>query len=164
MTAMLRTTLSIGAVLGIILVMIAWMQYRLVVLDHAVELYAALMVAVGIGVGIWAGRKVGERREARAAAQVTMADVVPTGVIVRDLVEPLSERELDVLALMAKGCTNQEIADRLFVSINTVKTHVSNVYGKLGVRRRTEAVLAARHHGLLTDAVAATPPTGEPGG
>jgi LuxR family maltose regulon positive regulatory protein len=66
-----------------------------------------------------------------------------------DLVEPLSERELEVLQLLAKGLTNREIAARLFLSLNTVKRHTLNIYGKLGVHSRTQAVARARALGIL---------------
>jgi LuxR family maltose regulon positive regulatory protein len=65
------------------------------------------------------------------------------------LVEPLSERELEVLHLLAEGLTNPEIASRLFLSLNTVKAHTRNIYGKLGVHNRTQAVVRARDLGLL---------------
>jgi LuxR family maltose regulon positive regulatory protein len=64
-------------------------------------------------------------------------------------VEPLSERELEVLQLIAKGLTNPEIAARLFLSLNTVKVHTRNIYGKLGVNNRTQAVARARALGIL---------------
>jgi len=66
-----------------------------------------------------------------------------------DLVEPLSERELEVLQLIAEGLTNPEIASRLFLSVNTVKAHTRNVYGKLGVHSRTQAVAKAQALGVL---------------
>jgi LuxR family maltose regulon positive regulatory protein len=66
-----------------------------------------------------------------------------------ELVEPLSERELEVLQLVAEGLTNQEIASRLFLSLNTVKAHTRNIYGKLGVNSRTQAVARARALGIL---------------
>ena len=66
-----------------------------------------------------------------------------------ELIEPLSERELEVLELIAEGLTNQEIASRLFLALNTVKAHSSNIYGKLGVHSRTQAVARARALGLL---------------
>jgi LuxR family maltose regulon positive regulatory protein len=66
-----------------------------------------------------------------------------------ELVEPLSERELDVLRLIAEGLTNQEIADRLVLSLRTVKWHAGNIYGKLGVKNRTQAVARARSLGIL---------------
>jgi LuxR family maltose regulon positive regulatory protein len=65
------------------------------------------------------------------------------------LIEPLSERELELLRLIAAGMTNRAIADRLMVSVNTVKTHARNIYGKLGVRNRTEATSRARDLELI---------------
>ncbi|MFC2023167.1 LuxR C-terminal-related transcriptional regulator [Chloroflexota bacterium] len=91
--------------------------------------------------------------------QTTMAALGPSPVVsgrptgVRRpspaLVEPLSERELEVLQLIAEGLTNREIASRLFLSLNTVKAHTRNIYGKLGVRSRTQAVARARALGVL---------------
>jgi len=65
------------------------------------------------------------------------------------LVEPLSERELDVLAAIAEGLSNQETAARLYISERTVKWHASNIYGKLQVSSRTEAVARARALGIV---------------
>jgi LuxR family maltose regulon positive regulatory protein len=65
------------------------------------------------------------------------------------LVEPLSERELEVLQLVAEGLSNREISERLFLALSTVKGHNRNIYGKLQVQRRTEAVARARELGLL---------------
>lgn len=67
-----------------------------------------------------------------------------------DLIEPLSERELEVLGLIAEGLTNPEIASRLFLSLNTVKAHIRNIYGKLDVHNRTQAVATARALGIYS--------------
>jgi LuxR family maltose regulon positive regulatory protein len=67
-----------------------------------------------------------------------------------ELVEPLSERELEVLQLIARGLTNPEIASRLFLSVNTVKAHTRNIYGKLAVHNRTQAVTTARALGIYS--------------
>jgi LuxR family maltose regulon positive regulatory protein len=68
---------------------------------------------------------------------------------VSDLLEPLSERELEVLQLLAQGLTNPEIASRLFLSLNTVKAHTRNIYGKLDAHSRTQAVARASALGIL---------------
>jgi LuxR family maltose regulon positive regulatory protein len=82
--------------------------------------------------------------------QVSDHGTVPTDVgAERRLIEPLSDRELEVLALVSEGLTNREIGQRLYISQGTVKAHTSNIYGKLGVRSRTQAVACARSLGLL---------------
>ena len=74
----------------------------------------------------------------------------PPPTVAQPLIEPLSDRELDVLRLLADGQTNQEIALTLFISVNTVKTHLKNIYGKLGVNNRREATVQAKKLGLIT--------------
>jgi LuxR family maltose regulon positive regulatory protein len=64
--------------------------------------------------------------------------------------EPLSQRELEVLQFIAKGSSNKEVARQLFISLPTVKWHTSNIYGKLGVQNRTQAVAKARALGLIS--------------
>jgi len=68
-----------------------------------------------------------------------------------DMLEPLSERELEVLQLITSGCTNQEIAAKLVIAVSTVKSHINSLYGKLGANRRTEAIAIARKLGLLSE-------------
>ena len=83
-------------------------------------------------------------------AEPEQAALIETQVSNAALVEPLSKRELEVLQLIAEGLTNPEIADRLFLSLNTVKAHTRNIYGKLGVHNRTSAVVTARALGTLS--------------
>jgi LuxR family maltose regulon positive regulatory protein len=89
-----------------------------------------------------------------AAFADSAAETVPSikeGNLTRTqgLAEPLTRREGEVLGLIAKGYTNQEIAEALVVTLNTVKKHASGIYGKLGVHSRTQAVARAREFGLL---------------
>jgi len=83
-------------------------------------------------------------------AQPEKADPARTRVPKSEMIEPLSERELEVLALFAEGLTSRETASRLFLAPNTVKAHSSNIYGKLGVHSRTQAIAKARALGLLS--------------
>ncbi len=75
--------------------------------------------------------------------------VTPGTIQAEGLAEPLSQREMEVLRLISEGCSNQEIARRMIVSLSTVKTHINNLYGKLGVETRTEALARARKINLL---------------
>jgi len=82
-----------------------------------------------------------------ASRDITMHPSAPQ----QELLDPLSERELEVLRELTQGASNQEIEDRLVIKVDTVKRHVSNILGKLGVSNRTQAVAQARRLGLLSD-------------
>ncbi len=139
-----------GAILGLLLAAMQTFRYRLVMYDHATEWYVGLVALLFTVVGIWAGRKFSLRKD---SAQVNQQEVeaetfLPDAAAVARL--GLTPRELEVLQLIAQGHSNQEIAAQLFVSLNTVKTHTANVFSKLGVQRRTQAIQKAKTLGLLS--------------
>jgi len=86
---------------------------------------------------------------AKVIAEFTRVSSMVPSAQMEQLVEPLSERELEILGLIARGASNKEIADQLFIAEGTVKNHVTHILGKLGVRDRTQAALKARELGLL---------------
>ena len=86
---------------------------------------------------------------AKVIAEFTRVSSLVPAAQMEQLVEPLSERELEILALIARGARNKEIANQLFIAEGTVKNHVTHILGKLGVRDRTQAALKARELGLL---------------
>jgi DNA-binding NarL/FixJ family response regulator len=86
---------------------------------------------------------------AKVIAEFTRVSSMVPSAQMEQLVEPLSERELEILALIARGYSNKEIASQLFIAEGTVKNHVTHILGKLGVRDRTQAALKARELGLL---------------
>lgn len=136
---MLRTVLVYGAILAAGTFTLEWLQFRFLVRTHAVEAYVALVAVAFLGLGVWLGAKVFRRAPAapfvvNARAQETLG---------------ISERELEVLKLLAAGESNKEIARRLDVSPNTVKTHVTKLFAKLEARRRTEAIQKARELGVI---------------
>jgi DNA-binding NarL/FixJ family response regulator len=136
---MLRTIFIYGVLLGTGAFALNWLQYRLLVQTYSIEAYVALIALAFMGLGIWVGARLFRRApeptfEPNTRVQETLG---------------ISERELEVLELLAAGRSNKEIASRLEVSPNTVKTHVAKLYGKLEVRRRTEAILRARELGML---------------
>ena len=141
-----------GACGGILIVAMRFVEYRFLVVSHSVEIYAALIAAAFAAVGIWFGITLtGRKVEVR---EVTVeVPVVSGGPVVADSarIEALgiTPRELEVLQLMAEGLSNKEMAARLFVSENTVKTHASRVFDKLGASRRTQAVQMAKSQRIL---------------
>jgi len=134
--SMKRTILLYGLTLAILVFLLKYLEYRLIVRDLSLEFYMGLVAVFFTALGIWAGRKL----------TGNTALFVPERTLQRDEIKRLgiSKRELQVLKLMAKGLSNQEIADELFVSLNTIKTHSSNLFAKLEVGRRTQAVQRAK--------------------
>ncbi|WP_263417516.1 helix-turn-helix transcriptional regulator [Terriglobus albidus] len=129
--------------------LLQWSQYRFLVIDHSVEIYGALVAAICSAFGIWLGLKLTRRRpvEVREILVPAAAPFVRNQERVGKL--GITPREMEILELVAAGLSNREIAERLFVSENTVKTHCSRVFGKLGAERRTQAVQIAKETGIL---------------
>lgn len=137
-----------GLALGLLLAALQFFQYRLVILEHAMEWYIGIIALFFTLLGIWAGKKWTYRKPAAATVHPVVNPVRPKAEVLEKL--GITPREFEVLELMAQGLSNQEIADRLFVSLNTVKTHTSNVFAKLDAQRRTQAIQKAKLLGLLT--------------
>jgi DNA-binding CsgD family transcriptional regulator len=137
---MKKIILIYAAVMAFLIFLLAWWDYRLMVHDITMELYIAVIATFCTALGIWAGlRFTGVRG---------IEESEPGGVANPGEYD-ISSREFEVLQLMAKGYSNKEIADELFISINTVKTHTSNLYSKLNASRRTQAVNEARRLRLI---------------
>jgi DNA-binding CsgD family transcriptional regulator len=136
-----RTLLVYGAVLGAGALILQWLDYQRVARLHSGEFYIGVLALAFTALGIWVGAKA--FRQPRAAGE----GFVRNTTVVQTL--GISEREFEVLELLAAGKSNKEISARLNVSPNTVKTHVARIYEKLEVKRRTEAVLRARELGML---------------
>jgi DNA-binding CsgD family transcriptional regulator len=139
-----------GLLGGVLIAGLKFIEYRWLVVQHSVEIYGGLVAAVFAGVGLWLGLELTRRKETVVVREV----LVPApATFVRDQsrLESLgiTPRELEILELIAAGLSTREIAERVFVSENTVKTHTSRVFDKLGVRRRTQAVQHARELRLI---------------
>ena len=138
---MRRHVLLFGLLAGVLIAGLQFIEYRWLVLQHSVEIYGALVAAIFAAVGIWLGQRLTRRPEKVVVREV----LVPApATFVRDDQKlsslGITPRELEVLELIAQGLSNREIAERVHVSENTVKTHSSRVFDKLGARRRTQAV------------------------
>ncbi len=138
---MRKHVLLYGLLCGVLIAALKLVEYRWLVVEHSLEIYGGLVAAVFAGLGIWLGLKLTRPKETVLVKEV----MVPAPAsFVRDerKLEALgiTPRELEILELIAQGLSNKEIAARVFVSENTVKTHSSRVFDKLGARRRTQAV------------------------
>jgi DNA-binding CsgD family transcriptional regulator len=137
---MIRTIFIYGSLLAALAVGLQWLEFQYVVRTHATETYVVLVALAFLGLGLWAGARL--FRRAPPAAEFS-----PNTLAQQSL--RISERELEVLGRLAAGQSNKQIAQDLGVSPNTIKTHVANLFAKLEVSRRTEAILKGRELGLI---------------
>jgi NarL family two-component system response regulator LiaR len=145
---MKRHVLIYGLIGGVLITLLKWTEYRFLVIEHSIEIYGGLTAATFAVLGIWLGLKLTRQRV------VVKEVLVPAGErFVADERKRedlgITRRELEILELVAQGMSNREIAGKLYVSENTVKTHCSRAFDKLGAKRRTQAVQFGKEFGLL---------------
>ena len=155
---MTRHVLIYGLIGGILIAVLQWTEYRFLVIDHSIEIYGGLIAAIFAVLGIWLGLKLTRPQEKIVVKEIPVHVRVEVPVLVAAPFAPddskrenlgITRRELEILELIAQGMSNREIAEKLFVSENTVKTHSSRVFDKLGAKRRTQAVQLGKEFGLL---------------
>jgi NarL family two-component system response regulator LiaR len=133
-----RDILLYGVCGGLLIAVLKLTEYRFLVVEHSVEIYVALVAALFAGLGIWLGLTLTRKKPA------VMKEIQSIDPFLADQAHVsrlgITARELEILGLIAAGLSNREIAGRLFVSENTVKTHSSRLFDKLGAKRRTQAV------------------------
>jgi len=136
-----RDILLYGVCGGLLILVLKLTEYRFLVVEHSVEIYGALIAALFAGLGIWLGLTLTRKKPEVVIKEVTVPAGAPFVVDEARVSElGITRRELEILGLIAAGLSNREIAARLFVSENTVKTHSSRLFDKLGAKRRTQAV------------------------
>jgi NarL family two-component system response regulator LiaR len=140
-----KTILIYGLVLALLVFILKFVEYRFFVRDLSLEFYIGLIAIMFTTLGIWSGWKLTSKK--------VIVKTVPSEPFQLNEAElnrlGISKREHEVLELMARGLSNQEIADKLFVSLNTVKTHTSNLFLKLETKRRTQAVQKGKELHLI---------------
>ena len=155
---MKRHVLIFGLVGGLLIATLQYTEYRFVIIEHSVELYGALVAILFATFGIWLGLRITRRRETVRETVVVREVPVPVGApapkpfapnTARQQILGITAREMEILTLVARGLSNREIATKLFVSENTVKTHCARAFDKLGAARRTQAVQRGKELGLL---------------
>lgn len=138
--------------MALLLFLLKWLEFKLVIIDHALEIYIGAIAVVFTTLGIWLALKLARpKKETIIVEKEIYIQKDPDFRINEQELGNLniSKRELEVLQLMAEGLSNQEIASRLFVSLNTIKTHSSNIFEKMDVKRRTQAVEKAKRMNII---------------
>ncbi len=147
-----KWVLLYGSCLALLLLLLRWLELRFLILSHAQDVYNGAIALIFTLLGIWIALKIAKPKKETVIVEKTVylqpeKEFVLNQTALEEL--NLSPREMEVLELIAKGMSNAEIAEKLFVSLNTIKTHSSKLYEKLEVKRRTQAVEKARQLSLI---------------
>ena len=136
---------------GLLIVLLKLIEYRFLVIERSIEIYGGLIALLFASVGIWLGLKLTKNKV--VVKEVPVEVPIPAREFVLDQAKlqqlGITARELEILQLIAGGMSNREIAEKLFVSENTVKTHSSRLFDKLSAKRRTQAVQLGKEFGLI---------------
>ena len=147
-----KATIFYSICLALLLFLLKWLELRFIIFDYSLEIYIGFIAFIFTALGIWLALKLSKPKIETVVVEkevyLSRNDIF---VLNKSLVTQLelSSRELEILGFMAEGNSNQEIANRLFVSVSTVKTHNQNLFEKLDVKRRTQAVEKAKRLNLI---------------
>jgi len=147
-----RTILLYGISLALLLFLLRWLELRFIIFDHAMEVYIGAIAVIFTALGMWLALKLTKPKIERVVVEKEIYIEKAREFVFNEAETArlgISKRELEVLQLMAGGFSNAEIAARLFVSLNTIKTHASNLFIKLDASRRTQAIEKAKTLSLI---------------
>ena len=139
---MRRTIIQYGVSMAVLLGLLKFIEYRFYIRDLSLEFYLGTVALIFTILGAWIGKQLISKKTVVVNPNFSLDEIKLDEL-------GISKREYEVLGLIAQGMSNQEIADKLFVSPNTIKTHSSNLFIKLNARRRTEAIKKAKELMLL---------------
>ena len=147
-----KATIIYSISLALLLFLLKWLELRYIIFDHSFEIYIGFIAVIFTALGIWLALKLSKPKIETVVVEkevyVTRNENFVLDTLLVSQLE-LSKRELEILSLLAQGHSNQEIAAKLFISLSTVKTHLQNLFEKLAVKRRTQAVEKARRLNLI---------------
>lgn len=147
-----REILIYSVSMAMLLLLLQWFEAHFIVYNHRLDLFVGAIAILFTVLGIWLALKlVKPKVKTQIIEKEVYIESNPQTEIDQNQIEKLgiSNRELEVLDLMAKGLTNEQIGDKLFISLNTVKTHTSNIFLKLDVKRRTQAIEKAKRINII---------------
>jgi len=147
-----KATVIYSISLAFLLFLLKWLELRFIIFDHSFEIYIGFIAVIFTALGIWLALKLSKPKiETLVVEKEVYITRNENFILNTSLISQLelSKRELEVLNLMAQGHSNEEIAAKLFVSLSTVKTHNQNLFVKLDVKRRTQAIEKAKRLNLI---------------
>lgn len=146
----MKRVLLYGSIGGVLIALLKYIEYQHFIRVYPSEVYGGLLAVIFTAVGVYAGLKLKKQKEVVVVKEVRVRASEPFVLNAGKLKElGITQREHEILGLIAEGLSNREIGERLFVSENTVKTHSSRLFEKIGVNRRVQAVQKAKELGLI---------------
>lgn len=147
-----KATIIYSISLAVLLFLLKWLELRFIIFDHSYEIYIGFIALIFTALGIWLALKLSKPKIEKVVVEkevyITRNENFMLDTALVSQLE-LSKRELEILGLLAQGHSNQEIASKLFISLSTVKTHIQNLFEKLEVKRRIQAIEKAKRLSLI---------------
>ena len=146
-----KHVLLYGISLAALIFLLKWIEMRFVIIDHAFEIYIGIIALLFTALGIWLALRLTKPKTIIVEKEIRISNNPDFIFNEEEVIRlGLSKHEIEVLGLMAQGFSNQEIASRLFISLNTIKTHSSKIFEKLEVKRRTQAIEKAKRLNIIS--------------
>jgi DNA-binding CsgD family transcriptional regulator len=136
-----------GFILAILIFVLKWLQWKFLIVDNSLDIYIGLIAVFFTILGVWVATQLVKPKVQKVIVEKEVYVPQPDEFTINEAELKnlnLTNREYEVLQLLARGYSNAEIAANLFLSISTVKTHVSNLYVKMNVKRRAQAIEKAK--------------------
>jgi DNA-binding CsgD family transcriptional regulator len=141
-----------GLILSVLIFILKWMQWKFLIVDHSTDIYVGLIAVFFTGLGVWIATQLTKTKVRTVIIEKEVYKTRPGEFTINETELQklkLSSREYEILQLLSKGYSNSQIAEVLFLSVSTIKTHTSNLYFKLEVKNRMQAVERAKQLGII---------------
>lgn len=146
-----KESIGFGISIAMLFFILRWFEIRYLIFSQQYDIFFGLIALIFTFLGIWLAQQLSQPKTVWVEKEVVVQSSETKIIDLKRIDElQISKRELEVLNLLATGKSNDEIAQALFVSRNTIKTHIANLYQKLDVKRRTQALEKAKSLGILS--------------
>lgn len=147
-----RAVIIYSISMAALIFILKWLELRFIIFNHSYEIYIGFIAVIFTALGIWLALKLSKPKINTVVIEKEVfiknnENFIPNESLISEL--SLSKRELEILNLISRGNSNEEIAEKLYISLSTVKSHNQNIFQKLDVKRRTQAAEKAKRLGII---------------
>lgn len=147
-----RAVIIYSISMAALIFILKWLELRFIIFNHSYEIYIGFIAVIFTALGIWLALKLSKPKINTVVIEKEVfiknnENFIPNESLISEL--SLSKREIEILNLISRGNSNEEIAEKLYISLSTVKSHNQNIFQKLDVKRRTQAAEKAKRLGII---------------